>query len=92
MKQVGLEGFGKPNGFYNRQLATLRSVSEAQSRVTDIETGESVGELPHFKEMIEFFSDPATQPRDRCALVHGDFKIDNLIYHKTEPKVIGILE
>ena len=92
VKQVGLEGFGKATEFYNRQLATLTLVSEAQSLVTDVDTGELVGELPHFKEMIEFFSNPITQPQDRCTLVHGDFKIDNLVYHKSEPRVIGILE
>ncbi len=28
----------------------------------------------------------------RRTLIHGDYKIDNLVYHKTEPRVIGILE
>ena len=92
VKKVGLECFGKPSGFYNRQLATLKSVSKAQSQVTDVDTGESVGELPHFNDMTEFFKIPETQPQDRSTLVHGDFKIDNLVFHKTKPQVIGILE
>ena len=92
VKETGLESFGKPSGFYNRQLATLKSVSKAQSRVADVDTGELVGELPHFSDVTEFFSNPRTQPQDRSTLVHGDFKIDNLVFHRSEPKVIGILE
>jgi aminoglycoside phosphotransferase (APT) family kinase protein len=58
----------------------------------DVETKEIVGKIPHFDEMIAFFSNVKSQPKDRGTLVHGDYKIDNLVYHKTEPRVIGILE
>ena len=89
---IDVSTFGKPSGFYDRQLKTLSTVSESQSRAVDIETHEPVGQIPHFDEMVAFFRDPKTRPRDRNNIVHGDFKIDNLVYHKTKTRVIGILE
>ena len=91
-RSVDLEGFGRAGGFYNRQLKTLSTISESQGQAIDVETHKAVGKIPHFDDMVAFFRDPKTQPRDRATLIHGDYKIDNLVYHKTEPRVIGILE
>jgi aminoglycoside phosphotransferase (APT) family kinase protein len=91
-KSVGLEKFGKPSGFYDRQIATFTTISRAQAQVLDADSKEPVGELPHFEDMVRFFSQKSSQPRDRGTLVHGDYKIDNLIFHHTEPRVIGILD
>src|SRR5579875_2760999 len=67
-KSVGLQGFGKPSGFYDRQIATFTAVSRAQAQAVDVETKEPVGELPHFADMVRIFSNKATQPRDRGTL------------------------
>ena len=67
-------------------------ISISQAQAVDVETNVSVGKIPHFDEMVSFFSDPSTQPKDHTTIVHGDYKIDNLVYHKTEARVIGILE
>jgi len=88
--EVGLESFGKPSGFYNRQLRTFGRLAESQAAAKDKESGEAVGQLPHFDEFVSWFTN--NQPQDRGVLVHGDYKIDNLVYHKTEPRVIGILD
>ncbi|MCJ1479774.1 hypothetical protein MMC13_008460 [Lambiella insularis] len=89
---VSLSSYGRPSGFYNRQIKTLSTISHSQAQAIDIETGVPVIKIPHFDDMVAFFRDPATQPRDRGTLVHGDYKIDNLIFHKTESRVIGILD
>ncbi|MCJ1420829.1 hypothetical protein MMC32_007188 [Xylographa parallela] len=89
---VSLSSFGRPSGFYNRQLKTLGTISTSQAQAIDIETGVQVGKIPHFDDVVAFFRDPKTQPQDRGTLIHGDYKIDNLVYHKTETRVIGILD
>ncbi|KAI9692947.1 MAG: hypothetical protein M1822_004942 [Bathelium mastoideum] len=91
-KSVNLESFGKPSGFYNRQLATFATISEAQAQAVDVETKKAVGKIPHYDEMVKVFSNPKTQPKDRGTFVHGDYKIDNVVFHKTESRVIGILD
>lgn len=47
---------------------------------------------PSFDALTAFLADPARQPRDRASVVHGDYKIDNLMFHATEPRVIGVLD
>lgn len=91
-KSLGMETFGKPSGFYNRQIATFATISSAQAEAKDKDTGIPVGQVPHYDEMVSFFKDPSTQPKDRSTFVHGDYKIDNVVFHKTEPRVIGILD
>ncbi len=82
----------KATGFYPRQISTWKTICTAQAATKDAETGEPVGQLPRFDNLIRFFSDQKGQPADRGTVIHGDYKIDNLVFHKTEPRVIGILE
>ncbi|KAF9732363.1 aminoglycoside phosphotransferase [Paraphaeosphaeria minitans] len=91
-KAIGLETYEKPAGFYDRQIRTFGTLGDAQSVVKDVETGDAVGEVPRMKDIVQFFSSRRSQPRDRGTPIHGDYKIDNLVYHKTEPRVIGILD
>ncbi|PHH61938.1 hypothetical protein CDD82_2068 [Ophiocordyceps australis] len=90
--RVGLTGFGRGDGFYDRQVKTWRTVCGKQEAVVDVESGVAVGRLPYFEELVGFFGDGRMQPRDRAGLVHGDYKIDNVVFAKTEPRVLGILD
>ncbi|RYP12285.1 hypothetical protein DL767_011364 [Monosporascus sp. MG133] len=92
---LGAFGGGGGRGFYARQLATWRRICEAQARAVDADTGRAVGHVPHFEELLAFFGDPRApgRPRDdRVALVHGDYKIDNLVFDAAGPRVVGILD
>ncbi|KAF1810751.1 APH-domain-containing protein [Eremomyces bilateralis CBS 781.70] len=91
-KSVGLETYGKPAGFYDRQLTTFKTLSKAQGETVDVETKKPVGAVPRFNEIVEFFGQKKYQPEDRGTLIHGDYKIDNIVFHKTEPRVIGVLD
>lgn len=91
-KSIGLEKFGKSSGFYDRQIATFARLAEKQGEAKDAESGEAVGPIPHADQLVFFFRNKKTQPKDRATLIHGDFKIDNLVFHKTESRVIGILD
>lgn len=91
-EKIGLSKFGRHNGFYNRQIKTFTRLSPDQAATKDKDTGKPVGDIPHFNDMINYFKDESRQPKDRSSLIHGDYKIDNLVFHKTEPRVIGILD
>ncbi|KAI0150537.1 acyl-CoA dehydrogenase family member 11 [Xylariaceae sp. FL1272] len=91
-KKVGLDTYGKTGNFYDRQLATWKQICNAQSKAVDVDTKEPIGSIPHFEEILQFFEDKSRQPRDRSSLVRGDYKLDNMVFHKTEARVIGILD
>ncbi|KAH7371120.1 kinase-like domain-containing protein [Pyrenochaeta sp. MPI-SDFR-AT-0127] len=92
LSAVGLHGWKRPSAFYNRQIQSLDRVSLAQAKTLSKISRQEVGRLPYYEELIRFFTDAELQPADRKTLVHGDFKLDNLVFHKTEPRVIGILD
>ncbi|WWC65743.1 uncharacterized protein I303_108365 [Kwoniella dejecticola CBS 10117] len=84
--------------YFPRQVGSLLRVSSAQSKAKNKDTGEEVGPIWGTDEMRDWFSVGAAQvtklemERGEGGVVHGDYKLDNLIFHPTEPKVIGILD
>lgn len=79
---AGLAGFGKPGNYFARQLARW-SEQYAASRTRDIAAmGTLIDALPK--------RCPAD---DGCvALVHGDFRIDNLMWAKDEAQVLAVMD
>lgn len=76
-KAIGLENYGRNSGFYARQMKSLSKVSQAQAVVKDEDTGLVVGPIPRLDEMFGWFK--RNQVPDIATIVHGDFKIDNMV-------------
>jgi aminoglycoside phosphotransferase (APT) family kinase protein len=77
-KNVGLEKFGRPEGYYVRQMKTFKTISDRQAATEDIKTGKKVGPVPHFNQLLDWFA--KNLPIDRTTIVHGDYKLDNMVY------------
>ena len=79
---VGLSDYGKPGNYYARQIGRWTK----QYRASETE---SVAEM---EALIDWLPDNIPAGGETIALVHGDYRIDNMIFHPTEPKIIGILD
>jgi aminoglycoside phosphotransferase (APT) family kinase protein len=90
---LGLSSFGPSTPYFPRQIKSLRRVSLAQSAALDMDTGKPTGEIPSFDELVEWYQKHLPDERKTgLRIVHGDYKLDNLIFHPTENHVIGILD
>ncbi len=78
---LGLGDFGRPGGYFSRQIARwTRQWELSKTR-----------ELADIERLIDWL--PAHVPADdAAAIVHGDFRLGNLMLHPTEPRVVGILD
>ncbi|CVL07983.1 related to Phosphotransferase enzyme family domain protein [Fusarium mangiferae] len=89
--KIGLDSYGKKTGFYTRHCATWSRIESQQAAVKDAETGRPLGRAhERYDEVVRYVKE--NLPLDRHAIVHGDFKFDNLILHPDEPRVIAILD
>ena len=78
---IGLEGYGRPGNYFARQIA--RWTKQWQLSKTK--------ELPDIERLITWL--PEHIPADDLStIVHGDFRVGNVMLHPTEPRVIGVLD
>jgi aminoglycoside phosphotransferase (APT) family kinase protein len=80
-RTVGLESFGRVEGFMARQV----SLWTAQYRAS------ATREIPAMDALICWL--PQNIPESPTgSIFHGDLRLDNLIFHATEPRVLAILD
>lgn len=80
-RAAGLEGFGREGQYFRRQIHRWQQQWEL-SRTR---------ENPHIDELLARL--PGLVPAgEETALTHGDFKLNNLLFHPTEPRVVAVLD
>lgn len=80
-RAIGLESFGRPGNYFARQIG----------RWTKQWEGSRTRDNPAIDRLAEWL--PRHIPEgDETAICHGDFRLDNMIFHAQEPRVIGILD
>jgi aminoglycoside phosphotransferase (APT) family kinase protein len=78
---IGLEDYGRPGNYMGRQVERWSK----QYRASQTET------VPEFDKLMDWL--PRTLPvQERTTIVHGDYRLDNICLHPTEPRVIAVLD
>ncbi len=78
---IGLGDYGRPGNYFARQA----------SRWTKQYRASETGTVPEMEKLIEWL--PANIPDDpSSSIVHGDYGLNNLLVHPTEPRLVAVLD
>lgn len=80
-KAIGLEDYGKAGNYFARQISRWSK----QYKASETEKIDAMDRL------IEWLPENIP-PGDDTAIVHGDFRLDNVMLHPTEPRIIAVLD
>jgi aminoglycoside phosphotransferase (APT) family kinase protein len=79
---VGLTDYGKPGNYYERQFSRWSKqyqLSETQN-------------IPEMDQLIAWLGQNLPADDGRISLVHGDYRMDNLMFHPSEPSILAVLD
>jgi aminoglycoside phosphotransferase (APT) family kinase protein len=82
---VGLDGYGKPGNYFERQIG--RWSKQYLASITQ--------PIPEMGQLMEWLPQniPAmARDESLVSIVHGDYRLDNLMFHPTEPRVLAVLD
>ncbi len=82
IEAVGLGDFGKPGNYFERQIS--RWTKQYRASETDA--------IKPMDQLIDWLADNIPDDDGRICLVHGDYRIDNLLIHPHLPKVVAVLD
>jgi aminoglycoside phosphotransferase (APT) family kinase protein len=78
---LGLDNYGKPGNYFRRQIG--RWSKQYVAAQTD--------EIESMERLMEYL--PANVPADETScIVHGDYRMGNMLLHPTKPKVVALLD
>jgi len=79
--RAGLSDFGRPGNYFERQIA----------RWTKQYRGAESEHIPAMEWLIEYL--PKNIPADQSvSIAHGDYRLENVMFHPTEPRIIAVLD
>ncbi|GGF62884.1 aminoglycoside phosphotransferase [Azorhizobium oxalatiphilum] len=79
---VGLGDYGKPGNYLERQINRW-----SRQYLEDVEAGRDAD-----MDVLIDWLQANIPPVDETSIVHGDFRIDNMIFHPVEPRVVAVLD
>lgn len=79
---VGLADYGPQGSYFERQVSRWTK----QYRASETET------LPDMETLIAWLERHMPPDDGRVSLVHGDYRIDNMLFHRHEPRVVAVLD
>lgn len=82
LDEVGLSDYGKPGNYFERQLSRWTS----QYKASEIDV------IPAMDQLIDWLEKNMPEDDGRVSLVHGDFRLDNMIFSPSEAKIIAVLD
>jgi aminoglycoside phosphotransferase (APT) family kinase protein len=80
-RAVGLGDYGRPQAYVERQLARWTKQYEASK----------IDEIPEMDRLTEWLRQHIPS-NDETTIAHGDYRMENLIFHPTEPRVVAVLD
>jgi aminoglycoside phosphotransferase (APT) family kinase protein len=82
---VGLADYGKPGNYFERQIA--RWSKQYQASIT-----EPIAAMDRLIEWLPANIPPGARDQAQISIVHGDYRLDNLIFAHEAPRIIGVLD
>ncbi len=82
---IGLGDYGKPGNYFERQIG--RWSKQYQASIT-----QPIAEMDRLMEWLPQNIPAMARDASMVSVVHGDFRLDNLMFHPTEPRVLAVLD
>jgi len=82
---VGLASYGKPGNYFERQIG--RWSKQYLASVT-----ETIDEMERLIAWLPAHMPTSALDSSQVSVVHGDYRLDNLVFHKTQPRAIAVLD
>ncbi|HRD85287.1 MAG TPA: phosphotransferase family protein, partial [Rubrivivax sp.] len=82
---VGLADYGKPGSYFERQI------SRWSKQYLASQTG-TIGEMDRLLQWLPAHMPASALDEREVSIVHGDFRLDNMIFHASEPRVLAVLD